>query len=229
MKRTILVVDDEAPMRQLERIYLAEAGYDVLEAADGAACLKTVAQEICHLVILDVMMPEMDGIETCKRIRRQNQDIPILILTARDAVEYRVQGLKAGADDYLVKPFDGRELAARVESLLRRAYRYDATLYEYPALRLRVDLSAKGVSVGGAPLLLTPKEFDIVVLLAKRPGRTYAREELLDLVWGPEYEGDMRTVDSHIKNIREKLRAGGIPPDSIVTVWGVGYKFEVPT
>ena len=228
MKRRILVVDDEAPMRQLVRIYLTGAGCEVLEAADGPACLQVVGREICHLVVLDVMMPGMDGIETCRRIRRQNRDIPILILTARDAVEHRVQGLKAGADDYLVKPFDGRELAARVESLLRRSYRDDALLHEFPALRLRVDIRAKLISVGGKPLTLTPKEFDILVLLAKRPGRTYAREELLDLVWGPEYDGDTRTVDSHIKNIREKLRAAGISADPVATVWGVGYKFEAP-
>lgn len=228
VNRRILVVDDEAPLRQLVRIYLTDAGHEVLEAADGTACLQTVEQEICHLVILDVMMPGIDGIETCRRIRRQNRDIPILILTARDAVEHKVQGLMAGADDYLVKPFDGRELAARVESLLRRSYRDEARLYECPVLRLRVDVHAKVTSVGGKPVTLTPKEFDILALLVKRPGRTYAREELLDLVWGPEYEGDTRTVDSHIKNIREKLRTAGISADPIATVWGVGYKFEAP-
>ena len=229
MKRRILVVDDEAPMRQLVRIYLAGAGHEVVEAADGPACLRMVEQEICHLVILDVMMPHMDGIETCRRIRRQNRAIPILLLTARDAVEDRVDGLKAGADDYLVKPFDGRELAARVESLLRRSYRDAAVLFEFPALRLRVDTDAKTVTAGGKPVALTPKELDILILLSRHPGRTYAREQLLDLVWGPEYDGDTRTVDSHIKNIREKLRTAAVPGDPIATVWGVGYRFEAPT
>ncbi len=226
MNRRVLVVDDEAPMRQLVRIYLSAVGCDVLEAADGSACLQTVRAEICHLVILDVMMPGLDGIETCRRIRRVDRDIPILILTARDAVEQRVEGLKAGADDYVVKPFDGRELTARVESLLRRSYRDDAPLYEFPSLRLRVDIQDRTVSLGGNALSLTPKEFDILALLAKRPGRTYAREELLQLVWGPEYDGDTRTVDSHIKNIREKLHAVDRSVDPVTTVWGVGYKFE---
>lgn len=229
MKRRILVVDDEAPMRQLVRIYLAGAGHEVVEAADGPECLQMVEQEICHLVVLDVMMSYIDGIETCRRIRRMNKTVPILLLTARDAVEDLVEGLKAGADDYLAKPFDGRELAARVESLLRRSYRDAAALFEFPALRLRVDVDAKTVTASGKPLSLTPKELDIFVLLSRHPGRTYAREQLLDLVWGPEYGGDTRTVDSHIKNIREKLRTAGVPGDPIGTVWGVGYRFEVPT
>ena len=227
MQRRILAVDDEAPMRHLIRIYLNEAGYEVGEAGDGLSCLRELDGGLYHLVVLDVMMPGMDGIETCRRIRKQNRDIPILILTARDAVEHKVAGLKAGADDYLVKPFDGRELAARVESLLRRAYRNDEPVYDIPGLPLRVDIENGLASVGSHVVNLTPKEFEILVLFVKRPGRTFAREQLLDLVWGAEYDGDSRTVDTHIKNMREKLRSAGIETDPIATVWGVGYKFEV--
>ena len=227
MLRRILTVDDEAPMRRLIRIYLNEAGYEVGEAGDGLSCLRELDGGLYHLVVLDVMMPGMDGIETCRRIRKQNRDIPILLLTARDAVEHKVAGLKAGADDYLVKPFDGRELAARVESLLRRAYRNDEPVYDIPGLHLRVDIENRQAFVGSHAVNLTPKEFEILVLFVKRPGRTFAREQLLDLVWGAEYDGDSRTVDTHIKNMREKLRSAGIESDPIATVWGVGYKFEV--
>jgi len=227
MQRRILVVDDEAPMRRLIRIYLNEVGYEVVEAGDGLSCQRELDGGLYHLVVLDVMMPGMDGIETCRRIRKQNRDIPILLLTARDAVEHKVAGLKAGADDYLVKPFDGRELAARVESLLRRAYRNDEPVYDIPGLQLRVDIENRLASVGSHVVNLTPKEFEILVLFVKRPGRTFAREQLLDLVWGAEYDGDSRTVDTHIKNMREKLRSAGIETDPIATVWGVGYKFEV--
>ena len=215
-------------MRQLLRIYLVKAGYQVIEASSGMECMQRIRSDICHLVILDVMMPGMDGIGTCKQIRQQTRDLPILLLTAKETTEQKVIGLTAGADDYLIKPFDSRELVARVESLLRRAYPGNVSQIELPSLQLRLDANGKIATIAGKDLLLTGKEFEILLLLARRPGRTFAREEILEMAWGMEYEGETRTVDTHIKNLREKLRLAGSPIDPVITVWGIGYKFQVP-
>lgn len=226
MQRHILVVDDESPMRQLVRIHLAHAGYAVSEAADGRTCLDELKSGLCDLLILDVMMPGMDGMAVCRKVREQRPALPILMLTARDAVESRVTGLSSGADDYLIKPFDSRELLARVNGLFRRTHSQAGPVYTVPSIQLSVHLDDRKVLAKDHALTLTPKEFDLLSLFAKRPGRTFTREELLNLIWGPDYEGDTRTVDSHIKNIREKLKDAGVAPDVIATVWGIGYKLE---
>ncbi|OPG16120.1 response regulator transcription factor [Ferroacidibacillus organovorans] len=228
MQRHILIVDDEAAMRQLVRIYLAHAGFSVSEAKDGVSCMEKLSAGVYDMVILDMMMPGMDGVEVCRRIRERLPEMPLLMLTARDEVESRVKGLTAGADDYLTKPFDSRELVARVKSLLRRTQPRDEVEYAIPEYHLRMDVETRNATVREERLALTPKEFDLLALFVKWPGRTYTRDELLDRVWGPEYEGDTRTVDSHIKNIREKLRDAGLSASILATVWGIGYRFEVP-
>jgi two-component system, OmpR family, response regulator ResD len=225
--KKILIVDDEAKMRNLIRIYLQNAGYSVQEAADGLEALRAFEQSQPHVIVLDIMMPGMDGFETCAQIRDKAPEIPILMLTARTSVEDRVSGLSEGADDYLTKPFDGRELVARIQALVRRAYSGEEVRIVIEEIGLVIDVTGRTVSACNGNIPLTPKEFELILLLASRPGRTFPREEILERVWPYEFQGETRSVDSHIKNIREKLRTAGIKQSPIKTVWGVGYKFEV--
>lgn len=221
MKRhKLLIVDDEARMRELIRLYLA-AEFDVAEAADGLAALRQLHMVEPDLVLLDVMMPHLDGWETLKRIREE-ASVPVIMLTARGDVPDRVQGLRMGADDYIAKPFDGRELVARLQAVLRRTT--GAVEAAAPIRRggLLLKPSDRTAEYKGRALALTPKEFDLLSLLASHPGQAFPRERLLDRVWGADYEGDTRTVDSHVKNLREKLGEGA---GLIATVWGVGYRF----
>jgi len=207
-------------MRDLIRLYLA-AEFIVHEAGDGLSALRAVRAVRPDLVLLDVMMPQLDGWATLKRIREE-VSIPVIMLTARGDVPDRVQGLRMGADDYIAKPFDGRELAARVQAVLRRTT--GQVEAEAPVRRAGLLLrpAERTAAYAGRPLALTPKEFDLLALLAAHPGQAFSREKLLDRIWGPDYEGDTRTVDSHIKNLREKLGGGA---GLIATVWGVGYRF----
>ncbi len=226
MKFSALVVDDEATMRQLVRIYLINAGISVLEAESGKAALSKLEQEKVHIMILDLMMPGMDGLQVAELVKAKFTVMPILMLTARGTMDDKITGFAVGADDYLVKPFDGRELVARVQALLRRSYPSSGG-FTFPDIELAIDAEAREVLVAETPVALTQIEFDILQLLAEHPKRTFPREEILERVWGTDYFGDTRTVDSHIKNIREKLRHAGISLDPIQTVWGIGYKFEV--
>lgn len=221
MKRPkVLVVDDEPRMRELIRLYLA-AEFAVCEAADGLAALRMWRSAEPDLVLLDVMMPNVDGWETLTRLREEAA-IPVIMLTARGEVPDRVHGLRLGADDYLVKPFDGRELVARIHAVLRRATGQAEA--EAPIRRgaLVMRPAERTAEYAGRTLSLTPKEFDLLALLAAHAGQAFSRERLLDRIWGPAYAGDTRTVDSHIKNLREKLGDGA---SLILTVWGVGYRF----
>ncbi len=222
---TVLVADDEFPMRRLLRIYLENAGLRVEEADSGDAVLARLRKPGVDVLILDLMMPGTDGWQTCAEASTLVPNLPILILSARSDVVDRVAGLNIGADDYLTKPFDGRELVARVQALLRRA-KPAADAVEFPVLGLVVDQSGHKVTFKGQIVNLTPKEFDLLDLLTRHVGRSFTREELLDRVWGMDFEGGTRTVDSHVKNIREKLRGAGASGELIVTVWGVGYRFE---
>lgn len=227
MAYRILAVDDEPHMRQLVSIYLKNAGFEVEEANGGVAALELVNTDTFQLVVLDLMMPGMDGWEACKKIRERHPDLPILMLTARTAVEDKVKGLVIGGDDYLTKPFDGRELVARVQTLLRRTQSEERQMVRFNELHLVLDVDGRIACIASNQLSLTPKEFDVLLLMAKRPGRTYSRDEILERIWGYDYSGDTRTVDSHVKNIREKLREAGVTQDPIKTVWGIGYKFGV--
>lgn len=217
---TVLVVDDEPRMRELIRLYL-QPTMTVEQAEDGLAALRILAEDEPDLVLLDVMMPRLDGWGVLERIR-QTSAIPVIMLTARGEVLDRIQGLRLGADDYMAKPFDGRELVARIEAVLRRT----SGLAEGQTLITRGQLvinPGERVAVWhGKQLALTPKEFDLLTLLAAHPGLALPRERLLSRVWGADFDGDARTVDTHVKNLREKLGNGA---GMIATVWGVGYRF----
>jgi len=247
----ILVIEDEANIVDIIRLYLEQAGYTVLYASDGIAGLELHAREHPDLVILDLMLPILDGMEVCRRIRNW-ANTPILMLTARQEEDDRIGGLEAGADDYLVKPFSPRELVSRVKAILRRsamtitnpesAVQETRSTNEEPKpasprlseeIRygaLIVNIPSRRVMANGQQLTLTVKEFDLLVALASVPDRVFTRETLLNQVWGYSYLGDGRTVDVHIGTLRKKLEAVPGIPHHIQTVWGVGYKFiPVPT
>src|SRR5437763_15303481 len=222
----VLVVDDEDHILELARLYLSREGYQIETVSDGAQALARFGQTKPDLVVLDIMLPNVDGLTICKEIRQQSQ-VPIIMLTARDEVTDKVVGLELGADDYLTKPFHPQELVARAKALLRRA----RTESDQPKLvragKLEVDIERHEVRYGDQRLQLRPKEFDLLALLARYPGRVFQRSELLDLVWGYDFPGYTRTVDVHVQQVREKLAAAEITDPSIQTVWGVGYRLEL--
>jgi len=222
----ILVVDDEAHIVELARIYLTREGYDVEGVGDGAQALIRFGQIKPDLVVLDIMLPGADGLTICKEIRKQSQ-VPIIMLTAKDEVTDKVVGLEVGADDYLTKPFHPQELVARAKALLRRAKIEPDQPKLIRAGKLEVDLERHEIRHGKAKVQLRPKEFDLLALLARHPGRVFQRSELLDLVWGYDFPGYTRTVDVHVQQVREKLAAAEITDPSIQTVWGVGYRLEL--
>lgn len=227
-KVQILVVDDEWNMRNLLRIYLLRNGMEVKEAKDGFEAIKFIEQNHVDLVILDVMMPDMDGWEVCSTIRK-SKNVPILMLTARAETKDKVQGLKLGADDYLTKPFEPEELLARVYALLRRSKLIEAKTTESVIISfsgMSIDPEGRQVLIHQHPVDFTPKEFDLLHLLASHSTRVYSREHLLLEIWGEDYYGDERTVDTHIKSIRGKVKKAGLSYNPIYTVWGVGYKFQ---
>jgi DNA-binding response OmpR family regulator len=222
----VLVVDDEVHIVELARLYLTREGYEVEGVGDGDQAMARFGQLKPDLVILDIMLPGIDGLTLCKEIRKQSQ-VPIIMLTARDEVTDKVVGLEVGADDYLTKPFHPQELVARAKALLRRARVEPDVPKLIRAGNLEVDLERHEVRHGKAKVQLRPKEFDLLALLARHPGRVFQRSELLDLVWGYDFPGYTRTVDVHVQQVREKLAAVGITDPSIQTVWGVGYRLEL--
>ena len=226
MSSKVLVVDDEDHIVELARIYLTREGYEVEGVGDGSQALARFAQIKPDLVVLDIMLPGADGLEICKEIRKQSQ-VPIIMLTARDEVTDKVVGLEVGADDYLTKPFHPQELVARAKALLRRARLEPDAPKLIRAGKLEVDLERHEVRHELAKIQLRLKEFDLLTLLARHPGRVFQRSELLDLVWGYDFPGYTRTVDVHVQQLREKLTAGGVTNPTIQTVWGVGYKLEM--
>jgi len=220
------VVDDEAHIVELARLYLSREGYDVEGLGDGAQALTRFSQLKPDLVVLDIMLPGTDGLTICKEIRKTSQ-VPIIMLTARDEVTDKVVGLEVGADDYLTKPFHPQELVARAKALLRRAHAEPEQPRLIRAGKLEVDLDRHEIRHGKTKVQLRPKEFDLLALLARHPGRVFQRSELLDLVWGYDFPGYTRTVDVHVQQVREKLTAAGVTDPSIQTVWGVGYRLEL--
>ncbi len=238
MAAKILIIEDEANIAQLIRLYLEQAGYSVLTAGDGVAGLELHAREHPDLVILDLMLPALDGMEVTRRIRAW-ASTPILMLTARNEEEDRIAGLELGADDYLVKPFSPREVVSRVKAILRRVAPValasaQGSGAEMPNARdelrfpgLVITIPARRVEVNGQRVTLTVKEFDLLVTLAAAPERVFSRESLLNQVWGYTYLGDGRTVDVHIGTLRKKIEAQPDAPQYIKTVWGVGYKFTL--
>jgi two-component system response regulator ResD len=221
----VLVVDDEDHILELARLYLSREGYQIETVSDGAQALTRFGQVKPDLVVLDIMLPNVDGLTICREIRKQSQ-VPIIMLTARDEVTDKVVGLELGADDYLTKPFHPQELVARAKALVRRARLEPDQPGLVRAGRLEVDLERHEVRFGEGKVQLRPKEFDLLALLARHPGRVFQRSELLDLVWGYDFPGYTRTVDVHVQQLREKLAQGGVSNPTIQTVWGVGYKLD---
>jgi DNA-binding response OmpR family regulator len=226
MSSKVMVVDDEDHIVELARLYLTREGYEVEGVGDGSQALARFGQIKPDLVVLDIMLPGADGLAICKEIRKQSQ-VPIIMLTARDEVTDKVVGLEVGADDYLTKPFHPQELVARAKALLRRARLEPDAPKLIRAGKLEVDLERHEVRHGSARVQLRPKEFDLLALLSRHPGRVFQRSELLDMVWGYDFPGYTRTVDVHVQQLREKLASAGITDPSIQTVWGVGYRLEL--
>ena len=220
----ILIVDDEPRIRELIEEHLEHEGYQCTQASDGAAALAAVAAGGIDLVILDVMMPFMDGMTCLKEMRLRGMDVPVIILTACGEEYDKLEGLGAGADDYVVKPFSPRELVARVRAVLARTMRRDGQGAEsFVFGGLAIDTASHTVTIDGEAVALTPKEFDLLVFLAANKGIALSREKILQQVWNYDYFGEDRTVDTHVKMLRSHL---GKYRDFITTVWGVGYKFE---
>ena len=227
MAISVLVVEDDPNIRELLQMYLEKDGYAVTLASDGGQGLAKFRAIKPNLVLLDVMMPVMDGWAVCKAIRAEG-DTPVIMLTAKGETDDKVMGLKAGADDYITKPFEMKELLARIEAVLRRT---DRGVEEGKTRRLTfdklvIDMDAFELTVDGKKVDTPPKEMELLFYLASSPNRVYTRNQLLDEVWGFDYFGDSRTVDVHVKRLREKLE-GVSEKWSVKTVWGVGYKFEV--
>jgi two-component system, OmpR family, response regulator ResD len=229
----VLVVDDEERIRRLLKMYLEREGYSVHEAEDGEEALQKALENDYDLILLDLMMPGKEGIEVCKELR-EVKTTPVIMLTAKGEEANRVQGFEVGTDDYIVKPFSPREVVLRVKALLRRSastkYLHNDTptkdVIVFP--HLTIDNDAHRVTAVGKDVNLTPKEYELLLYLAKAPDKVFDREKLLKEVWHYEFFGDLRTVDTHVKRLREKLNK--VSPEAakmIVTVWGVGYKFEV--
>ncbi|MBU5466295.1 response regulator transcription factor [Virgibacillus sp. MSJ-26] len=229
----ILVVDDEDRIRRLLRMYLEREDYFIDEADNGNDALELALENNYDVILLDLMMPGMDGIEVCQELRKE-KDTPVIMLTAKGEESNRVQGFEVGTDDYIVKPFSPREVVLRVKALLRRATstQFDEVdsqaknILVFP--HLTIDHDAHRVTADGAEVNLTPKEYELLCFLAETPDKVFNREQLLKEVWEYEFFGDLRTVDTHVKRLREKLNAASKKAAKmIVTVWGVGYKFEV--
>ncbi|GAX91833.1 response regulator transcription factor [Effusibacillus lacus] len=227
----ILVVDDEERIRKLVRMYLERNAFEVEEAEDGNQALEMALENQYDLIVLDLMLPGMDGRKVCEEIRKQS-DVPVIMLTAAGDESSRIHGFELGADDYVVKPFSPRELVMRVKALLKRAQVKNEVHQDVGHVLsthgLTINMDSRKVIVEEEEVPLTPKEYELLCYLVQRPDKVFSREELLRDVWNYQFFGDQRTVDTHVKRLREKLgRHSAKVADMIVTVWGVGYKFEV--
>jgi DNA-binding response OmpR family regulator len=226
---TILIVDDEPTIVEVVELYLRREGFEVLTAADGQAALSAVQRQRPDLVVLDLMLPGMSGLDVTRQIRAGGA-LPIIMLTARGEETDRVVGLELGADDYVTKPFSPRELVARVKAVLRRAQPQPtpgpADAHAITIGGLRLDAAARSVALDGQPIGLTAREFDLLLFLMRHPGQVFTREQLLDNVWGYTFASDMSTVTVHIRRLREKIERDPTNPTFLQTVWGVGYRFE---
>jgi DNA-binding response OmpR family regulator len=227
---TILLVDDEDSIQKLLAYPLEREGYRVLQARDGVEALEQFASERVDLVVLDIMLPKLDGLEVCKRLRAESE-VPIIMLTARDDELDKVLGLELGADDYITKPFSIRDFRSRVRALLRRAAvsrQIDEDGEVISAQGLTIDLARRVVEVGGNRVQLTYVEFELLRILASHPGRVYSRRMLLEALWGGADYREPRTIDVHVRHLREKLEPDPAEPEYILTVRGVGYRFRDP-
>ena len=227
-KLKIMIVDDDPNIQQLISLYLTREGFDVVTASSGDEALRLFKSAPPSLVLLDIMLPVMDGWQVCREMRKVS-NIPIIMLTAKDETFDKVLGLELGADDYIVKPFDAKELVARIKAVLRRFQTTEPTgggkELSFPGLTISIDQYT--VTYLGRPLEMPPKELELLYFLASHPGTVFTREQLLEQVWGYDFFGDSRTVDVHVKRIRDKLVGSEELGWALKTVWGVGYKFEV--
>ncbi len=226
----VLIVEDNHDLANLVKINLSDQGYKVIHADNGVAALEKFSEENPDIVILDVMLPKLDGFEVCKRIRKESRQIPILMLTAKAEEVDKVLGLELGADDYLTKPFSVRELVARVKAIFRRIEVDNENRDEMPA-RIAIDdleifPDKRKVQLRDEAIDLTTKEFELLLLFASNPGKAYSRQQLLNLVWGYQYDGYSHTVNSHINRLRSKIEDDPSQPKYIRTVWGMGYRFS---
>jgi two-component system alkaline phosphatase synthesis response regulator PhoP len=225
MAKRILIVEDELHIVKLVRAYLEQAGYEVLTAVDGADGLRMARQERPDLIILDLMLPEMDGLDVCQAVRRDS-NVPIIMLTARIEEVDKLLGLGLGADDYMTKPFSPRELVARVRAVLRRVEGLSPETEYLVVGDVTLDMKGYTVDVRGAQIDVTSSEFALLATLMRHPGQVFKRLQLLEQIQGYGYEGYERTVDTHVKNVRQKIERNPHEPEYIITVYGVGYKFR---
>jgi len=224
----ILIVDDEPNIREVVGLYLRREGYTVVEASDGEEALELYRQDRPDLVVLDLVLPKLGGLEVCRRIQSERR-VPLIMLTARGEEEDRALGFEAGADDYVVKPFRPRDLVARVAALLRRVDEARAVPVDGKVLTfngLRINTGAREVAVRDAPVTLTAHEFDLLLYLASYPGRTFTRDQLMEAVWDDAFAPDSSAVTVHVRRLREKIEADLNHPRHLLTVWGEGYRFE---
>ena len=229
--KNVLLVEDDLDILELLQIHLKDLGCQIQISTDGESGLQTALDGSFDLIILDVMLPGIDGLEVCRQLRAKQIPTPILMLTARSEEIDKVLGLETGADDYLTKPFSIREFIARVKAMFRRVKMIKETNEDQVGMvivkqDLTIDKNKRKVSLGSKRLDLTPKEFDLLVLLASNPGHSYSRNRLLRIVWGYDFDGYEHTVNSHINRLRSKIEGDPSRPEVIVTVWGVGYKFS---
>src|SRR2546423_218811 len=230
-KLNLLVVEDDEKILEAISEYFSRAGYNVQTAEDGLSGVQAALNDRPDAIVLDLMLPKMDGLAVCRELREKAPYIPILMLTAKDDVVDKVLGLEMGADDYITKPFSLRELEARIKSVLRRSRTSsssDGSKDEAPIIRgrLRIDPTRREVTIGDRQVDLTPKEFDLLRLFAANPGRVFPRKYLLEKIWDYSYEGYDRTIDSHINRLRAKIEENPENPQMVLTVWGIGYKFS---
>lgn len=231
-KKKILIVDDDENIAELISLYLIKECFDTEISLNGEDAIEKFKTYKPNLILLDIMLPGMDGYDVCREIRKDS-NVPIIMLSAKGEVFDKVLGLKIGADDYMVKPFDSNELVARVQAILRRVNQKEETAEEKQEMQgecvkyegLTVNLTSYSVIYNGEPVEMPPKELELLYFLASSPNQVFTREQLLDRIWGYDYIGDTRTVDVHVKRVREKIKDGS--NWSIATVWGIGYKFEV--
>ncbi len=224
-KVKILIVDDDQNICELLRLYVEKEGYEALVVTDGEAAVKSAFEYEPDLILLDIMLPKLDGWQVCREIRKSS-NVPIIMLTAKGETFDKILGLELGADDYIAKPFDTKEVMARVKAVLRRTYANEEAEKIVSFDKLEINLTNYELIVDGKQIDTPPKELELIYHLAKNPNRVYTRNQLLDEVWGFDYYGDSRTVDVHVKRLREKLE--NVSDEwSLKTVWGVGYKFEV--
>ncbi len=221
----ILIVDDDQNICELLRLYIEKEGFSTVIANDGKQALEIFEEENPVLIMLDIMLPGLDGWQVCREIRKKSQ-VPIIMLTAKGEVFDKVLGLELGADDYVVKPFEAKEVVARIKAVLRRSGQQGEAVKEVKYDKLSINLTNYELKVNGVQVDTPPKEMELIYHLASNPNRVFTRDQLLDEVWGFDYYGDSRTVDVHVKRLREKLE-GVSDKWALKTVWGVGYKFEV--